>query len=78
MFIQSFNYFNIWHGVVNKNYGRVTKILLKMLDDKNVKEIENCLLWAVKAKFGEEEAKHLVNSLSNALIVHYPKNFRPF
>lgn len=54
------------------------KTLLKMLDDKNIKEIENCLLWTVKAKFGFEKSKHLVDAISNALIVHYPKTFRPF
>lgn len=54
------------------------KVLLKMLDDKNNKEIENCLLWTVKTKFNSEESQHLVNAVSNALIVHYPKTFRPF
>lgn len=54
------------------------KVLLKTLDDKNNKEIENCLLWTVKAKFNFEESKHLVNGISNAIIVHYPKTFRPF
>lgn len=77
-FLQSFNYFNIWHGAVHQNYGRVMKILLKMLDDKYVKEIEDCLLWAVKVKFDGDKSKHLVNAISNALIVHYPKTFRPF
>lgn len=54
------------------------KVLLKMLDDKNIKEIENCLLWTVKAAFDKDEIKHLDNAISNALIVHYPKTFRPF
>lgn len=54
------------------------KILLKMLDDKNVKDFESCLLWAVKAKFDEDESRHLVDALSNALVVHYPKTFRLF
>lgn len=49
-----------------------------MLDEKNVKEIENCLLWAVKIKFDDNESKHLVYGISNALIVHYPKTFRLF
>lgn len=49
-----------------------------MLDDKNVKEVEQCLLWAVKAKFGAEQSQHIVNAITNALIVHYPKNYRPF
>lgn len=75
---QSFNYFNIWHGVVFKNYGRMLKILLNMLDDKNIKEVEDCLLWTVKTKFGFDKSKHLVNAISNALIVHYPQTFRPF
>lgn len=75
---KSFNYFNIWHGAVNKNYGRVMKSLLKMLEDKNVKDIESCLLWTVKVMFKEDESKHLVDAISNALIVHYPKTFRPF
>lgn len=78
IFLQSFNYFNIWHGAVNKHYGRIMKILLKMLDDKNVKEIESCLLWTVSVKFYADESRHLVNAISNALIVHYPKTFRPF
>ncbi|XP_050538045.1 tripeptidyl-peptidase 2 [Daktulosphaira vitifoliae] len=76
--LKSFNYFNIWYGVIKKHYGRVIKLLLKMLDDKNVKEIEQCLLWAVKAKFGAEQSKHIINAITNALIVHYPKNYRPF
>jgi len=54
------------------------KILLRLLDDKNIKEIEACLLWTVKDKFPADESKHLVDAISNALIVHYPKNFRPF
>lgn len=54
------------------------KILLKLLDDKNIKDVENCLLWTVVAKFGPDKSKHLQNSISNALIVHYPKNYRLF
>ncbi|XP_050432154.1 tripeptidyl-peptidase 2 [Adelges cooleyi] len=76
--LKSFNYFNLWHGAVYKHYGRVMKILLKMLDDKNIKEIEQCLLWAVKEQFGENRSKHLVDAISSALIVHYPKAYRPF
>lgn len=54
------------------------KSLLKMLEDKNVKDVESCLLWTVKVMFNENESKHLVDNISNALIVHYPKTFRPF
>lgn len=54
------------------------RILLKMLDDKNIKDIESCLLWTIKEKFSAQESKHLVDAISNALIVHYPKSFRPF
>lgn len=54
------------------------KILLKMIDEKNIKDIETCLLWTIKEKFSTQESKHLVNAISNALIVHYPKAFRPF
>jgi len=72
------NYFNIWHGAVHQNYGRMMKVLLRMLEDKNTKEVENCLLWTIKAKFAEDESKHLATAISNALIVHYPKTFRPF
>lgn len=75
---KSFNYFTLWHAAVHQNYGRMMKILLKMLDDKNVKDLENCLLWTVKANFSAQESKHLVDAISNALIVHYPKTFRPF
>jgi len=78
IFFQSFNYFNIWHGAVNNHYGRMLKSLLKMLEDKNIKDIESCLLWTVKAMFKADESKHLVDAISNALIVHYPKTFRPF
>lgn len=49
-----------------------------MLDDKYVKEIESCLLWTVSVKFNADESQHLVNAITNALIVHYPKTFRPF
>ncbi|KAF0761000.1 tripeptidyl-peptidase 2, partial [Aphis craccivora] len=75
---KSLNYFNIWHGAVHQNYGRMMKVLLRMLEDKNTKEVENCLLWTIKAKFAEDESKHLATAISNALIVHYPKTFRPF
>lgn len=56
------------------------KILLRMLEDKFIKEVESCLLWTVNVKFGADEskAKHLIAAISNALIVHYPKTFRPF
>jgi len=49
-----------------------------MLEEKNIKEIESCLLWTVKVMFQTDESKHLVDAISNALIVHYPKTFRPF
>jgi len=48
-----------------------------MLEDKHIKEVESCLLWTVNVKFGAD-AKHLAAAISNALIVHYPKTFRPF
>lgn len=54
------------------------KVLLRMLEDKHTKEVESCLLWTIKAKFAEDESKHLATAISNALIVHYPKTFRPF
>lgn len=54
------------------------KIILKMLEDKYTKEVESCLLWTVKAKFMADESKHLIAAISNALIVRYPKTFRPF
>jgi len=75
---KSLNYFNIWHGAVHQNHGRMMKILLRMLEDKYIKEVESCLLWTVKVKFAAEESKHLAAAISNALIVHYPKTFRPF
>jgi len=50
-----------------------------MLEDKHIKEVESCLLWTVNVKFGaSSKAKHLEAAISNALVVHYPKTFRPF
>ncbi|XP_060874087.1 tripeptidyl-peptidase 2-like [Metopolophium dirhodum] len=75
----SLNYFNIWHGAVYQNYGRLMKILLRMLEDEHIKEVESCLLWTVNIRFGAySKAKHLEAAISNALVVHYPKTFRPF
>lgn len=76
--IKSLNYFNIWYGAVHQNHGRMMKILLRMLEDKHIKEVESCLLWTVKVKFEADESKHLAAAISNALIVHYPKTYRPF
>jgi len=62
---------------VYQNYGRMMKILLRMLEDKYIKDVESCLLWTVNVKFGAD-ARHLASAMVNALIVHYPKTFRPF
>lgn len=74
---KNLNYFNIWHGAVYQNYGRMMKILLRMLEDKHIKEVESCLLWTVNVKFGAD-AKHIASAMVDALTVHYPKTFRPF
>nr|XP_023016876.1 tripeptidyl-peptidase 2-like [Leptinotarsa decemlineata] len=67
-------YFSIWHAFINKQYGRLTKFILKMQEDKPSEEVEKKLIeYCDMLKW-----THIVQHLQRSMPSKFPSAFRPF
>lgn len=67
-------YFAMWHASVHKHYGRLLKLLLKLQEDKNLREIEEKCIEVC----GIVGWDHVVYYLTSALPSKYPSEYRNF
>lgn len=64
----------MWHAYSKQQYGRMTKLLQKMYEEKNQRDYLEELQHVVKAK----EWNHIDDVLQKVIVFAYPSNFRLF
>lgn len=64
----------LWHAFVNEHYGRMTKILQKIYEDKYQREILDELQHVVK----EKKWDHVHSALQKIVVTANPGGYRPF
>lgn len=64
----------VWHACVYEHYGRMLKVLFKLLEEKPCKELEEAAIWAMK-QLGWQ---HVANIWTSTSAARYPSAYRIF
>lgn len=65
---------SLWHAFVNEQYGRMTKILQKLYEDKYQRDVLEELQHVVK----EKKWDHVNNVIQKLITSANPTGYRPF
>lgn len=67
-------YLSLWHAYLNQHYGRISKIIQKMHEEKPQRELLEELQFVVK----ELKWNHINDVLQKIIVYAFPSAYRPF
>ncbi|XP_075223604.1 tripeptidyl-peptidase 2-like isoform X1 [Lycorma delicatula] len=72
--IKATSYFGLWHAAAHKHYGRLLKTALKLYEEKQSKDVDECIVWAL----GKLSWNHAAHLYSSNIPIRHPTGFKIF